>query len=880
MRIVSLTVRSFKGLDHVELADFAPDLNLIVGPNESGKSRLAMALRYALFEKYKGESEDKKALRSYGSTDPPYVEVRFETRGTTWTVRKQFLKQAYAKLEGGGRTWTDEDAEAILRDLLGTKAIQGRRDVDQFLGLWPLLWVRQGEAWMAPQTHMNDDARARLRDVLAGHVDEVAAGPLGERIVARAERERERYFTAATGKETGELAAARARCEEARAAVAQATAKRAEAHGAADELATIEGDLLGIDARIATQRARAHEAAARATHSKEIAARLRAHEGEAARRHAESELAQGALAQRDEVGDALARDARRIEDETTTLRSMRSAHADLVTREAEATARAEAANAALEASHGEQLRARRSVHLEEATRRERDAEARLARAKGHEARVVELRAQLAESRIDEAQIRALRRAHESLTKASAALAAASASLRLKTARDLVVDGERIAEGGERAWTCDAPTRIVIDGVGVLEVKPGGADLDARRVKEQEARHAMARELEQLGVKSIAEAEERFARRTGLAAQLAQAEPLVAEAAPDGVAALEDDARARAMDRAALGEADTNAPSIADTDAGLASATAAAARTRAERDALRTEIVAGAERTSRAESNLATLARDHASANARLESLPSRDALTEALAVARAKWLDARVLVDALLEEHASAREADADLALDQERRVLERLEGERSTKHAHCVHLEATVRIHGAEDLHERAQRAEAELEERATTLRSIETRAFAARELTAALHAARREVQQRLVAPVVERARPYLEALLPGRRLRMDENWGVVGLGSGDVEEDFSDLSGGAREQVSILVRIALAEVLGAHESLPIVLDDCLVNTDRERLGEMMRILYRASRKQQILLFSCHDDGFERLGETRRYELTRGSPEGARAPR
>ena len=101
-----------------------------------------------------------------------------------------------------------------------------------------------------------------------------------------------------------------------------------------------------------------------------------------------------------------------------------------------------------------------------------------------------------------------------------------------------------------------------------------------------------------------------------------------------------------------------------------------------------------------------------------------------------------------------------------------------------------------------------------------------------------------------------------------MDENWGVVGLGTADTEEDFHDLSGGAREQLSILVRIALAEVLGAEEPLPIVLDDCLVNTDRTRLGEMMRILYRASRKQQILLFSCHDEGFDRLGETRRFEL------------
>ena len=107
---------------------------------------------------------------------------------------------------------------------------------------------------------MNDDARARLHDVLASQVNEVAAGPLGERIVARAEAERERYFTA-TGKETGELAQARARLAVAEGELAQAVAKRSEAHGAADELAAIRGELGGIDAKLAPQRGRVAEAA-------------------------------------------------------------------------------------------------------------------------------------------------------------------------------------------------------------------------------------------------------------------------------------------------------------------------------------------------------------------------------------------------------------------------------------------------------------------------------------------------------------------------------------------------------------------------------------------------------------------------------------------
>jgi DNA repair exonuclease SbcCD ATPase subunit len=869
MRIVSLAVTAWKGLERAELAELAPDLNLVVGPNEAGKTRLVSALRYALFERYKGESEDKKALRSYGSVEPPAVEVRFETRGTTWTVRKQFLRQAYAKLEGGGRTWTDDDAEAMLRELLGTKPIQGRREIDQFLGLWPLLWVKQGDGGTAPQAHMNDDARARLRDVLAGQVNEVAAGPLGERIVARAETERERYFTA-TGKETGELASARARFLLAEAAVGEAVAKRSEAHGAADELAALGRELETIDAKIGPQRGRVHEAAARVAMAKELAGKLQTLDADAARRRAETELGEKALKQRDEIAERVAIVDQRIADERGALRARAAMQAEIGSREAEAAKGAEASSLALEAAHADHLRARRRDHLHEAARREHEVAERLARAKKNEARVVELRTRLSEGRIDEAQIQRLRRAGEGLAKSSAALAAASASVRIRAARDLVVDGQRLPEGDERAWTCDAPLRVTIEGVGALEIRPGGADLDARRAREQEARHALAEELERAGVATVAEAEDRFARRTGLAAQLLQAEPLLEEAAPEGVAALEEEARARAVERAALGDADPEGPTIAEADARLAASTEAATRARGERDALRSELARGAEALARHEQAIAELSRERAVAGARLDELPSREALAGSLAAARATWMEARAVAEALAAELTRSRESGAEITLEQEKRILERLESERAEKHARSLTLEATVRVHGGEDLHERVQRAETELAERTETLRAIEAHAAAARRLVAALHDARREVQQRLVAPVIERARPYLEALLPGRRLRMDENWSVVGLGVGDVEEEFEALSGGAKEQVSILVRLALAEVLGEKESLPIVLDDCLVNTDRGRLAEMLRILYRASRKQQIIVFSCHDVDFERLGETRRFELPR----------
>jgi len=86
MRLLSLAVTNWRGLDRAELPDLAPDLNLVVGPNEAGKSRLFQALRYAIFERYKGESEDKKALRTWGGSESPRVAVEFEARGAKWRL--------------------------------------------------------------------------------------------------------------------------------------------------------------------------------------------------------------------------------------------------------------------------------------------------------------------------------------------------------------------------------------------------------------------------------------------------------------------------------------------------------------------------------------------------------------------------------------------------------------------------------------------------------------------------------------------------------------------------------------------------------------------------------------------------------------------------
>ena len=82
------------------------------------------------------------------------------------------------------------------------------------------------------------------------------------------------------------------------------------------------------------------------------------------------------------------------------------------------------------------------------------------------------------------------------------------------------------------------------------------------------------------------------------------------------------------------------------------------------------------------------------------------------------------------------------------------------------------------------------------------------------------------------------------------------------DVTEPFESLSVGAREQVAVITRLALADVLrSAGQPTAIILDDALVNTDEGRLARMHLVLQKASEHLQVLVLTCRERDFLGLG-------------------
>lgn len=114
----------------------------------------------------------------------------------------------------------------------------------------------------------------------------------------------------------------------------------------------------------------------------------------------------------------------------------------------------------------------------------------------------------------------------------------------------------------------------------------------------------------------------------------------------------------------------------------------------------------------------------------------------------------------------------------------------------------------------------------------------------------------------------PYFQALVQlGRRVfgstfsvELGDNLDIISRKVGDVAVSVDQLSGGAKEQLALVSRLACARLISHQDSVPLFLDDALGHTDSSRRRDIATMLHTISDTQQVIVLTCDQSRFNSI--------------------
>lgn len=634
-------------------------------------------------------------------------------------------------------------------------------------------------------------ALTRALDRAVGSVE--TADGAAEELLAAVGEEYGRYYTEKAGRPTGELAQA-----EQRVAAAQSD-YAARARG----IDAVARDATALENALARKKKLAHTVELRRAESAEVdeqltaAATARAAD-DTARQSLKLAMATVRLADR-EVAERSARRKR--------LATLRERESEIAARLAQARLCEQGAAAEVVVAEGALAQAH-SLAEEQLASKLTEVRSKLTTA----------RAELAANGVDAQVAAAAQRLAREIATSAARLDAAAASFAIEALGEhpIQLDGQPLADNGIHAATGESV--IEIDGV-VRVVITAGANTGelARRLR------GLRDDAEQLcathDLPTLDAAQARADARGELTRRVAE---LSAELADPGVV----DAAGAVTE--AQRRLDAQRGAVREHHAAGQSAAAELARVVADIDELSDQIDAGDAQTS--DEQAADVARD----------------AKESLAAAERVAAQARTELEVFAVADLDRRRCQLDdqlAALGREIGATEREVVTTSTR------IEVCRTDNRLDELHDAA----AELADAEHALARIVERAAAARLLYLTLRGKRQESHARYADPFRQRLEELSAPLFgPGVRFGVEDDLTITSRTLDGITVPYEALSGGAREQLGLVARLACAMLVDDADGVPVIIDDALGNSDNGRTETMADVLTQAGKHSQVIVLTC----------------------------
>lgn len=866
----------------VKVTNFGPGVNILSARNEAGKSTLFRAIRTCLFERHSAGGKDIAGLATEGLSLPVAIAVGFEHDGQTYEIRKSFLKSKSASLtRNGTEVAKNAEADEQVWDLLGISP-KSTRSLDE--ATYGLLWVQQGQSFDLARP--SEGAKSVLNDVITQEVGTLVGGERARLLLTTVKEELGPLVTE-TGrpKANGPYDAAIKRADSIRDERLKLEEQLKDLDESLEKLARLRADMKRVSDPAETQRMRREldEAQKQLKFALEAEKELKA--CEAAERQAHQLLA----AQKTQC-ETLTERARTIDLNRSQIKTLRDSLAPLVEEEAGlrrglsgASAKKAALDKELDTLEQEQRRLQRLSDLL-AKAASRDAAAlRLAALKGFETRFTTNEAALKAATVTDDILKALDSAErdEETLRARISAAAAQISIEAKPDSNVTLNGTRLSGNAVRAVT-EPLTIVTGDGTAITVTPPARTVAEAER-QMKEVRDRKQAILAAHGAASADDLRRLRALRLGLEEDQRniRAERMALGIKSDPIAEIQRLA-------AELAQIDADTARVLDETG--ASVLPSAEEIETKKQALNERRgVARAERekadvlVSGRSQQLETLVGKRSGIDGQIRSLEQQLAqnLAQLPDESRGQFLsDAKAELDrreadhrskaAHLEERRAQSPDEAKIEqlksrTDRFTSALKNAEDESQRLKTEITRLEAKIEALGGDGLGERAATLKLEHEIASAELARQEERVAVLSLLRQTVEACYDKRREQLSAPLRRHLKPFLHDVFPQAEIELDADFAPSKIRrSGPAAEVFGQLSAGTREQIAVLVRLAMgAMICEKGPDVPVILDDALVFSDDDRIEQMFDAINRAGRNQQVIVFTCRARSFTSLGGT-----------------
>lgn len=874
MKLHRLVLTNYRGVAHRDIEFPEHGVVVVSGANETGKSSMMEALDLLLECKDRSTKKEVKQVKPANADVGSEVLAEISSGPYRFVYRKRFNKLCETELTvlaPRREQLTGDEAHERVRAMLA-ETVDTR--------LWRAQRVLQAESTSAVDLS-GCDALSRALDIAAG--DDATLSGTEPVLIERIDDEYARYFTA-TGRPTGEWAAAISRLKVAEAAVAECAAAvaavddRVRRHEDLTlQVAELSRQLLAAGPRLEDAKAKAKAITALTDQEREaklVVAAAAATAAGSTDAHAARQTLLNEIIVRTTTVTAL---------EAETQQAAAQQEAAQTAAKACDVAAAEAAQALIAAQSRVDLA--RGTLEQIADREEADRlSARLAKIDDIQRRRDQICVELSTIALTDEIMRRIEDAAVAVDRVDGQLTLISAAVEFTAATDieLVVADQRVSLAAFQSWslTATATAEVEIPGIVTARVTPGATALDmrAKYVAAQNELAALLREgkvsdlaaarstdqrrrelqiaRDQLtatlaglcGDEQVGQLRERLAR---LRADLPAEPDLFTETDLDGAAARTELVAAVAARAEAQVECEKQRQTAADANRALTEITTKTTVLQNKLDAERAELTAAAARLTdeRAKTSDSDLAAKVQADQAALQAAETKVAeLAKALAATApeevaAELKEAAAAADNLCQQHGEATNALREVSIE--------------------------LSVFGSEGRKGKLDAAETEREHAVDEHNRIGRRARAARLLREVMARHRETTRQRYVEPyraeLHKLGRPVFGSTF---EVDVDSNLCIRGRTLDNITVPYESLSGGAKEQLGILARLAGAALVAKEDTVPVVVDDALGFTDPDRLAKMGEVFDAVGTHGQVILLTCSPDRYEGVKGAHRIEL------------